>query len=282
MNENTSNNPLMKYFRQPAIYLKLPSEGRFWPPGALELPASGQIPVYPLTIRDEIILRTPDALLNGEGVVEVIQSCCPSIKDAWKMPSVDVDAVLIAIRIASYGASYEQDTKCPYCKEENTHSVDLSPILDNIVCPTYGKLLVKGLSFKIKPQQFFGVNRGNQIEFEEEKIRQALALPDTESELKSKELTRSIERLINLGIETVTDSVEHIELPDGSVVTDSQHIFDFLQQAESAFITELKTQLGEISKQSKLPPVDVVCGHCEKEYVIPLVFDYSNFFGVGS
>ena len=84
MSEISNNNPLTKFFRQPAIYLKLPSNGAFWPNDAIELPLTGEIPVYPLTTKDEIILRTPDALLNGEGVVEVIQSCCPSIKDAWQ------------------------------------------------------------------------------------------------------------------------------------------------------------------------------------------------------
>jgi hypothetical protein len=56
-----------------------------------------------MTTKDEITLKTPDALLNGQGVVNVIESCCPAIKDAWAMPSIDVDATLIAIRIASYG-----------------------------------------------------------------------------------------------------------------------------------------------------------------------------------
>lgn len=282
MTENTSNNPLMKYFRQPSIYLKLPSGGRFWPQDSIELPVTGELPVYPLTTKDEIILRTPDALLNGEGVVEVIQSCCPNIKNAWDTPSVDVDAILIAIRIASYGTTFEQDTKCPHCQEENTHGVELSPILSNIKCPSYNKLNIKGLVFKLKPQKFFGMNKSNQIEFEEEKIRQALALPDVEADLKGKELARSIQRLIDLGIETVSNSVDYIELPDGTIVNEYQHIVEFLQQAESAFISDLQAQLVKLSDEVRVGPVDVVCGHCEKEYTMPLVFDYSNFFGAGS
>ena len=97
------NNPLAKHFRQPAIYIQLTSQGKFWPENTLELPVTGKIPVYPMTARDEITLRTPDALINGTSVVEVVQSCCPNIKDAWEMPSIDVDSTLIAIRIASFG-----------------------------------------------------------------------------------------------------------------------------------------------------------------------------------
>ena len=103
-----SANPLAKHFRQPAIYMKLPSQGRFWPSEALNLPATGAIPVYPMTAKDEIVLRTPDALMNGQGIIDVIQSCCPNIVDAWRMPSIDVDAVLVAIRIASYGNQMDE------------------------------------------------------------------------------------------------------------------------------------------------------------------------------
>ena len=31
-------NPLVKHFRQPALYIKLTSEGKFWKEGSLELP----------------------------------------------------------------------------------------------------------------------------------------------------------------------------------------------------------------------------------------------------
>jgi hypothetical protein len=39
-------NPLSAYFRQPKIYVKLPSGGQFYPPGALDASANGEYPVY--------------------------------------------------------------------------------------------------------------------------------------------------------------------------------------------------------------------------------------------
>ena len=65
-------NPLTKYFRQPKIYLRLPSKGRYYPAGSLDMPDSGELPVYAMTAKDELMFKTPDALLNGESVVEVI------------------------------------------------------------------------------------------------------------------------------------------------------------------------------------------------------------------
>ena len=98
-----TNNPLRQYFRQPAIYIKLPSQGKYYPPGTLNSSVTGEYPVYPMTAIDEITYRTPDAMFNGQATVNVIQSCVPDIKDAWQMPAIDMDTVLVAIRIASAG-----------------------------------------------------------------------------------------------------------------------------------------------------------------------------------
>jgi hypothetical protein len=59
------SNPLRQYFRQPAIYLRLPTEGKHWPSEALDMPANKELPVLPMTAIDEITYRTPDGLFNG-------------------------------------------------------------------------------------------------------------------------------------------------------------------------------------------------------------------------
>jgi hypothetical protein len=280
-----NSNPLIKYFRQPAIYLKLPSEGRYWPEGSLDLPLNNEIPVFPLTTKDEIILRTPDALLNGSGVVEVIQSCCPNIKDAWQTPSIDVDAILIAIRIASFGEKMDSETKCPHCGETNEHEVQLLGMLSNIVCPTYNKIAVTSLPelhIKLKPQAFFGANKESSIDYAEQKIRQALEQPDVDSAVRNAEIAKSIERLIEISIDTIVNSTEYIELPGGEIVSNRDHILDFYQNADRAVINELQSVLAKINQEGGLDPIVVPCGSCKQEYAIPLVFDYSNFFVDGS
>ena len=60
--QNTSN-PLQKYFRQPKLHVRLPSGGKYYPPGALDLPESGEVAIYPLTAKDELLLKTPDSLI---------------------------------------------------------------------------------------------------------------------------------------------------------------------------------------------------------------------------
>ena len=173
-------NPLSQYFRQPSIYIKLPSRGQNYPAGTLNMPANGELPVYPMTAIDEITYRTPDALFNGQATVNVIQSCVPNIRDAWAVPSIDLDTILIAIRIASYGHNMDFDSTCPHCRAEHTYTMDLRAMMDSVRCPDYDQPYeTAGLKILFRPQAYYDVNRTNKTSFELTKMQQALdALTD--------------------------------------------------------------------------------------------------------
>jgi len=277
--ENTSPNPLAKHFRQPAIYIKLPSGGRFWPADSLDLPVTGEIPVYPMTARDEITLRTPDALMNGQGVVDVIQSCCPSIKDAWKMPSIDVDAILLNIRIASYGNSMDVDTTCPKCQEENNFALDLSGITGTIGMPDYATpVQFDNLSILLRPQPYFEINKINKINFTEQQLLRTVndsALSDDE---KKKQAEDFLTRLIDLNIDICVNSTQSITTEDGTVVTNPAHIKEFYNLADYKVVRNIQDQLKVIGDQAAIKPVPVVCTACTNPYTVPLDFDYASFF----
>ena len=129
MPENT--NQLNKYFRQPAVYISLPTSGNY-PPTVLEKSQTGEIGVMPMTARDEIKFKTPDALMNGQVVVDVIQSCIPQIKDAWQISNYDLDTILIAIRIATYGETMDITFNVPIVNEKSSHTVNLPALLEQI------------------------------------------------------------------------------------------------------------------------------------------------------
>lgn len=282
MSVNTIN-PLVKHFRQPAIYFKLPSQGNFWPEGSLELPMTGEIPVYPMTAKDEITLRTPDALLNGQGVVDVIQSCCPNIKDAWAMPSTDVDPVLIAIRIASYGPDMDFDIQCPHCNHDHSVSVALSTVLEKFVPGDYTKKInTNDIIIKLKPHAYFSINKRNQISFEEQRILDAIASSELTDEEKTTEYNKHLARIVDLNVEMLVNSTDYIETPDGAVVNRSDFIKEFYINCASEIVHAVQKNLDDLLETSGLAPQVGSCPSCEKEYTVPITFDYANFFGNGS
>ena len=110
-----SQNPLSAYFRAPKLYTTIPRGWGFYR-DIMTVPDNGELAVFPMTTKDELMLKNPDALLNGEAVASLIKSCVPDIKDPKKMFSADVDALLIAIRGASGGDDVEVQATCPECE----------------------------------------------------------------------------------------------------------------------------------------------------------------------
>jgi hypothetical protein len=276
-----STNPLAKHFRQPSIYFKLPSRGRYWSAAALTLPANGEIGVMSMTTKDEITLKTPDALLNGQGVVNVIESCCPAIKDAWSMPSLDVDATLIAIRIASYGNQMDFGAKCPHCDQSHDYAIDLGLTLASIEAPDYTiPLLVDGLKIRIQPQPYFSLNKTNMIAFEEQQILRSLAgLEDNPEEAKLR-FDQHLAKVIELNISLLANSTKSIETEDGTLVTESEHITEFYNNADNKIIKKVQGYLAELNATASIKPVKVNClnEECLKEFPVNITFDYASFF----
>lgn len=277
-------NPLAKMFRQPAIYITLPSGGTYWPQGALQMPETGEIPVFPMTSRDEIMLRTPDALINGQGMVDVMQSCCPDIKNAWQMPATDVDTVLIAIRIASYGHNMDFESRCPHCEETHTYSMDLRAMIGAVKAPDFdAEHQVDQILVKFRPQAYFGVNKNNKISFEINKLGQAIdAIEDDDT--KAQEAVAQMNRLVDLNLEVLTEATDYIALMDmpEQKVRDKNYILEFYKNIDSKLVSKIQETYGEIATTGAVPPQQTTCAGCSEPLTINVTFDYANFFAPGS
>lgn len=102
------DNPLLTQLRAriPGETFRLPSIGIFYENGELaDEVADGEVHVYPLTTLDEIVLGTPDKLLNGKAVEEVFSRCIPQVKQPMKLLSKDVDFLLSCLRLLTHGPS---------------------------------------------------------------------------------------------------------------------------------------------------------------------------------
>ena len=274
-----SNNPLSKHFRHPTIFLKLPSNGKYWPPGSIMLTATGELGVMPMTAKDEIMLRTPDALMNGQGVVSVIESCIPEIKNAWAMPTIDSDAILIAIRIATYGQNMDMDSNCPNCQHDNRHQLDLNTILLNNRSPDYSKTIeVEGLIFKFKPLSYIQSTKNNIANFEQQKIMQLLMDDNLDAETRKAQFDIHLQKIIDSNINILTFSTESITSESGEVVTDKEFIAEFYANANNGTIKTIQESMQKILDSVKMPSPRVQCEECSTEYNLEVAFDYANFF----
>lgn len=277
------NNPLQQYFRQPAIHIKLPSSGDFYPTGSIDMPPTGEIPVYPMTAIDEITYRTPDALFNGSATTSVIQSCIPSIKNPWLMPATDVDTILVSIRIASYGHKMELESKCPHCGNEATYSVDLRTVLDKIQSPDYTKIIkFRDMEIYFKPMTYQNLNDNNQKQFTEQRKLQSLdMMSEGNEEVKIHALTQALKQITEVTVEALAQSIAAIKTPN-ALVNEPAYIVDFLKNCDRSLFNQIKDHIVSEKSKAEIQPMSMTCQECSKDYQQMLTLDMSNFFAPAS
>jgi len=276
-----STNPLQKYFRVPKIFIKLPSEGRHYPPGAFEPTPTGEIPVYSMTAKDELLLKTPDALISGQSTVDVIQSCVPNIKNAWVMPSIDIDAVLIAIRQATYGNRMDFVTICPHCKQRNEHALDLGNLFTRIVSPNYSETIKVGkLEFIFKPQNFKNINDASRETFEQQRLLSVVANDALSDQEKSEKFNNMFSELLNLTVKQIADGVAGIKTETGELVQNPVFVHEFFKNCEKHIWQAVKAHIDKLSESMATKQINVTCENdeCKKPYTSPLIFEQSSFF----
>jgi len=272
------SNPLSQFFRQPSIHIRLPSGGKFYPAGTLNMPPNGELPVLPMTAVDEITYRTPDALFNGSAIVSVIQSCVPSIRNAWSMPSADIDAVLVAIRIASFGHGMDMTTMCPKCQHSEDITVDLRQVNDKIQPGDYDKQLTVGnLDFYFRPLSYTEINQNNQAQFEQQQALRMMSDDAVEETVKLEQLKKSMQVINGLTIKTVAQSISAIKTPD-ALVSEQSYILEFLNNCDSKLFSQIKDQVITLKQSTELKPLDLKCSECQNEYAQSFTLDMSSFF----
>lgn len=280
MSQNT--NPLAAWFRQPTIYVRLPSQGRGWPREALDLPENGEVAVRAMTARDEITYRTPDALFNGEAVVQVIESCVPAIRDAWQCPAVDLDTVLIAIRIASYGHAMDIESRCPACSNESTFGLDLRRVIDNLRPGNYERPLQLGdLSLKFRSLTYRQQTQLNVSQFNQQRVMQNLQDESIDIEQRLRMIREATQEILEVTVSNLALSIAEIITPNGTV-TDTQHIREWLGNLQRSDFDRVQQAALDLKQQSELRPESVTCSSCQHQYQQQISMDQANFFADAS
>jgi hypothetical protein len=279
-------NPLKKYFRQPKIFLSLPSKGNFYPPAAINMPENSELPVYALTAKDEMMMKTPDALLNGEATVEVIKSCVPNIIDPWQMPSIDLDAVMIAIRLASYGEKLTITTRVPVINEERDYELNLRELLDTLMGFNYNSTvsITDEITVEIRPMTYKEFTANAQRTFQEQRIFKIVNDDAISEDEKLMHFNQAFRKLTSFTIDLLLMSVVSIDTPEGKV-SDKAFIRDFFNNTDKSYFKKVMESIEQARDKSSVKPLKVVSSPEDIErgvpetYEVPVTFDQSNFFG---
>jgi len=272
-----NDNPLKQYFRSPTIYFKLPSDGKYYEPGVVNIPPNGELPVYPMTSIDEISVKTPDALFNGAAVVNVIKSCIPDIINPWSLNSIDLESCIIAIRAASLDGKIDLGSTCPECEKTSNYSINLMGLLMEKTSINYDTpLKIRDLEIKFKPLTYAESNKHNVDQFQLQ--RTIIALEKMEDEAQRTTLmSETIVKMNNMMNHVLTDTIESIKTPE-TVVTDKAFISEFLYSCDSKTSGTIKDYSTDLRQKNDTKPLKIKCSECSNEYSQPLLLNFSDFF----
>lgn len=278
----TQNNPLVGYFRTPKLYVNLPTQGKFYQDDVIDWPASGELAVYAMTAKDELVMKNPDALLNGEAVANVIASCVPAIKKPRSLIGNDVEVLLIAIQSATYGDDVSIKEKCPECKTENEVAASIDAVLSTMTVleKSYIFETKDHLTIEVRPFTYESTVKAGISSFKSVRSLQALAQITDEFE-RLQTFSANFKQIAALNFELLIDSVACVtgKTQNGEpfVVTDRRNIAEFLENCDADVGKLVESKVSEVNKIGIDKTVNIKCTNCEHEFSKEIGFDPVNF-----
>ena len=275
-------NPLAKFYRIPGLNTTLPSKGLHQPKGNVTMTLTGEVEVHPMKASDELLLKSPDALISGKALESMIQSCVPGVSDVRALPYNDVDALLVAIRSVTYGEQMEIVDACPECEEEQTFEINLPFMLETMTFleEEYEVKLADYMTVFLRPLTFAENALITKRMFEEaKKLQSDLASEDMSDDQKNAVNADAFNRMHSLNLDMLALSIEKVVTPDGTT-TEYEHINDFVKNAPMSWFKAMEEKIREITLVGINKVKHVQCGACAHEWDTNVVFDPANFFKI--
>lgn len=268
---------LNKIYRLPKINITLPSGGKFYDKEFIKLSIDNSLPIRAMTAQDEIMLKSPDALLNGDCLIHIIESCVPDVKDVKKLSAPDVEAILLGIFYSSYGPTLEFKSTCPECGHVNSFELEIKTLLDiastnqpnNIVTVDLGIVdeIPTSLVFELRPYTFETNTKHQLMVFEHGKLLQILGNDFASDEEKLKAFNDSFKKMVLIKFENVVDCINNIKFVktinneiQSELITDRKEITDFIFNADKSLVEPVMEKIEELNASGVNNTFDAICG----------------------
>ncbi|CAB4123116.1 hypothetical protein UFOVP29_275 [uncultured Caudovirales phage] len=279
-----TSNPLQSYFRQATTYILLPSQGKWYQPQDVTLTASNEISIMAMTARDDVLLNTPDAMLNGEALKKVIQNCVPDVHNVNALLMPDLEAIFVGMKLASNNGSIEINKVCPSCGAECNFDLQCQSVLDGQVMIDLDDSVVyidQTLRVHVKPYNFQQRSIFIQREFEEEKILRSFdaSNPNPNEFTRAEVMAEAVDRISLLTYRLVAGSITSVEiLSTGEHVSDPNNIAEWLMNITSQQAEKVMQAVDDLNKCGPQKQLPIQCAACQFEWKDGVNYDPISFF----
>jgi hypothetical protein len=276
-----TDNPLKNFYRNKEVYVKLPSNYRYFT-NKPKLSSDQELGVMPLSTKDEMLMLIPDTLYNGEALFEIFGSIVPDIEDPYEIVVPDTDIILLASRIAAYGKNMPVDVTCPHCKNHSSYEIDLTHVLAKLVpVPSEHIVEIDNLTVRFKPNSLKTVTANRMANLELNKL--ILDLSGTDDVSSQKEIfQKGLAKATAANIAIYADAIESVTTDEGIIVTDIVNIIDWLTKSSAKVMNIIKKNTDVMNSNGLPTSFNFVCSNeeCSKDFDAPLEFNPAFFFKI--
>ena len=273
--KSKSENPLIAGFKKiPGLSILLPTKALLYDSTQVRESVlnSGEIHIHPMSVKDELILKSPDLLMSGEGFDMVISRCVPDILKPMELFQPDVDAILVGLRIATYGEELSiridnpyYDSKLKGSSREMDYIINLTPILSGSKFATSLKEFVVTL----KNKQVVTMNPLRYKDSVKIILRDVEGLSEVEDE-------KGVEDTLKLFEATILAMIKEVDQ-----VEDKSQIREWLDELPVALFTSITDKMAEMSELGPKLTTDITDPISKKTWNIALPVNPVDFFAFG-
>lgn len=284
-----------KYYRVPKHYVFLPSGGKYYPEGFLTLTSSGQLPIRAMTAKDELLLKNPDALLNGDAIIKVIESCVPEVSSPKDLYAPDMEVILMAVFSASYDKSLETKLTCEKCLKESTYHVPVEQLIRQVSemeeLPAKVEHTIQTPENLIKytvdviPYTYDIITLAGMTELSHAQLLNSLLDTGATEEERLKAYNTAFREMTSYYLETVIKTVTKVtitdsELDEDIIIEDKNELEDFIYGTEKQLIDKIQDKVKELNSSGIDTTFGVTCPNnkCNHEWRANMDFDAARFF----
>ena len=258
MSEQT--NPLLASLKLPGRIFQLPSRGVFYRNGELSV-RDGEIHIHPMSALDEINMKNPDQLFSGAAVESVFKTCITGIEKPAELLSKDVDAIMMFLRVVTYGPSYEFNAR-HVCEGAQDHSyvADVEQLINQMkfIDPTtieqlYTVTLPNGQTVRLQPNRY-------------QQVLELIRANENKQKMTAEDQQRNLKMML-LGI---IDSV------DG--VSDRAQVEEWISRVPTTFINRIAEKVENVNEWGPLLNWSCTCKDCGAAFDVEIPINPVSFF----
>jgi hypothetical protein len=257
-----TENPLLSKLRLPGKIFQLPSRGLLYKNNELSPSVTdGEIHCHSLTAFEEITLKNSDLLFAGKALPEVLKTTIPDILQSEELYAKDVDAIMIFLRLVTYGPAYELSInhKCENGKN-HSYEINLDTIINNIsyLDPT-----------TFANDYFLTLSNGQVVQLQPVKYRDVIEMlrqNENKSQLSVEDMQNNLEKSM-LNIIKSVDGIEEKTL-----------LIEWIRSLPSQYVNDLGNQIAKINTWGPNLDYTVTCKDCGEPIEIEVPINPISFF----